>query len=350
MEYRNSYIFYWSSNSLLFLSAIIVGLSTFTSSAFANDNPEEIIYKEAQKCEFEGECGFWWGFESQAVQEEQETAKTSKPISKTNKEDNEKRCSSSETWSKDCGFIDPGDDFDFMAKQRDELSKNALMNNSDQAAVHAFQKYMAWAVDASVTMARTWEYNMIQDQDINPFAKHPISRFGLKATLSSLNNHKKDIFQEIADQGGVLVFWSRQSCSWCHQLRHTYEDLSIETGIPLYNISIEGPCIEGFQPEYCSAESEETKVLAQALQIKVVPDLFLLLDRNNSTPESWVRVSTGFEAQKQISTRIYTYFEGIRAASRSGLSAAANHFRNQKRPGVSFESENYEPSNIGTYK
>lgn len=297
--------------------------------------------EKPERCKFGDECGYWWGYKDPLPEDNDPESVEQQAASQQQEKSKEEKCSSKETWSSDCGFIDPKEDYEFMVVQRDELSKKALMNSADQSAVHAFQKYMAWAVDASVTYSRTWEYNMMQDQDINPFAKHPISRFGLKATFSSLQGHKKDIFEEIRDQGGVLVFWSRSDCDWCHKLVTTYKAISADTGIPLHNVSIGGDCLPGFEGEFCEPESEETITAAKALRVQVVPDLFVLLDSKNPEVESWVRVSTGFEDISSIKTRISTYFQGVRAASKAGLAANSNHFKDQNRPPVTFDSDVY---------
>lgn len=308
---------------------------------------EDPAGKDASRCKFNHECGYWWGFKD--TPKEQPAPRQADHRDTAGNQPAAKPCQSRDTWQEDCGFIDPQGDFEFLSMQRDRLSKHALMNYSDQSAVHAFQQFISWVVDASSSYARTWEYNMMQDQSINPFAKHPVSRFGLKASLRSLTAAKKNIFQEIAGQGGILVFWSREDCHWCHQIAASYRSLGKDTGIPVYNLSIRGNCIKGFSGEFCKPESRLNRQTARALNIQIVPDLFLLLDARHAGAESWVRVSTGMESVAVISSRIYTYFEAVRAASSAGMKAAANHFKDSQRPNATFDYKRFEPD-ISTYR
>lgn len=302
------------------------------------------VVKDDEKvnCKFNYECGYWWGFESKPDDEVAEE-EVQIPL-KNDVSEKEKKCGKKETWTQDCGFIDPEGDFEFMEIQRDALSKGMLMGSSNQKAVHAFQKFVKWAVDASTEAAHTWNYTMMQDQNVNPYVTHPVSRFGLKATLKLSNAKKNSIFDEIAEQGGILVYWSRSDCSWCHTMSESVLRVSEETGIPAFNLPLDGECLEGFSGDYCIETDETILEAARSLQVKYVPDLFLLLGGATAHPENWVRVSSGIEDRATIRNRIYTFFEGVRAATLAGASKAENAFGESRRPGVSFDTKSYSPN------
>lgn len=336
------------------LTLLLIGILSSSAHALTDtsmEDPYAKIETEAKRCKFEGECGWWWGFlEEQKQNESKDVANEPKVGAQTSDEKKPEECKSKDTWDLSCGFVDPKDDFDFMVLQRDKLSQAALMNSADQNSVMQFQKYMVWLVDAGVAYSRTWEYNMVQDTQLNPYAQHPISRFGLKATFQLFKDYKKNIFEEIASQDGVFIFWSKESCAWCHIQGETILSLSKITGIPAYNISLEGNCIDGFNGEYCRSESELNYEAAKQLKVAVVPDLFLLLDSKKPEQNGWVRVSTGIEDLATIQRRVYTFFEAVRSASKDGLAAAANAFKDEKRPAATFDPKYYKPNNLGGTK
>lgn len=302
---------------------------------------------EIQRCVTDGECGWWWHFfdqEKEVSPEENAGA----PIAEISPKEKKDPCASKDTWTTDCGFVDPDKDYDFMVVQRDALSKAALMNSADQKSVRQFQFYIRWLVDSALEYSRTWEYNMMQDSDLNPYASHPVSNFGLKASLSMFKDIKGGMFQEIIDQDGVLIFWTKESCKWCHVQAEAVEILSKKTGIPAYNVSIEGECVEGFEGEFCRPVNEISKSAAVTLGVKKVPDLFLLLDSKKPEANGWVRVSTGIEDAATIERRIITFFDAVRSATVAGLNAGNNEYKEGLRPDATFGREYYKNDRNGS--
>ena len=302
--------------------------------------------EEQVDCESDAECGWWWGYWKD-VEEEEEIAEEQGVSETKPKEEKEDKCKSKDSWSVECGFVDPKGDYKFMVAQRDKLSETALMNSTDQKSVREFQRYMNWMVNAAVQYSQTWQYNMIQDTELNPYAKHPISNFGLKATFGMFKDFKRGIYDEIKEQGGVFILWTRASCKWCEIQGEAVLSLVEKTGIPAYNVSIEGACVAGFTGEFCRTADELAIDAATQLKVAMVPDLFLLL--NSKTPEenAWIRIATGIEDSSRIERRIYTFFEGVKAAAEQGLLAASNDFEGERRPNVSFDSKYYKPDANG---
>lgn len=323
----------------VFLIALATSQLAFSEESAAIDGAKK------PRCQFNHECGYWWGFvtkekEVDGDEEEQEFVMTppAKPESK------EEACSKKSTWSADCGFIDPKEDYEFMVVQREALSKGMLMQSTDQKSVHEFQKFVKWAVDSSTEAAHTWQYTMMQDQDVNPFVTHPVSRFGLKSVIGLASAKKESVFKEIADQGGILVFWTRSDCSWCHSMAESVIRVSKETGIPSVNIPLDGMCLEGFIGDACIETTELTMEAARSLQVKYVPDLFLLLGGAKATPENWVRISSGIESRETIKNRISTFFGGVRAAAIAGLDNSKNIFSGSNRPATTFDVNSFNPN------
>lgn len=314
----------------------------------STSDPYELIKSEAYRCKAKGECGWWFGFvdpmeeeKKKKELEEQEQAKA--PIPETEEE----RCSKADTWTDDCGWVDPKRDFEFMEKMRDQLAKNALMYSDQQEHIKQYQKFMLWLVDSAISYSKVWEYNMMQDQSLNPFVRHPVSTFGLRAAVRTRGSHLQSIFSEIKEQGGYLVFFTRSDCTYCYVQAPIIKELASQTKIPVVNVSLDSTCMAGYKGENCITADEEYILEAMtAIGINVVPDLFLFLPKDNHDNKGWIRVSTGSESVTTIKRRIRMFFEGVRSASIAGLDDATNSFKDQKRPNVTFDTKHnkdYEP-------
>lgn len=304
-------------------------------------DPYELIQTEAHRCKAKGECGWWFGFIDPAeVENKKKEDERQQQAAKQRPESKEEKCGKKDTWSDDCGWTDPGGDFEFLVMQREKLSQNALMFHGDQKHVKEFQKFMLWLVDAAVSYSKTVEFNQIQDQSLNPYARHPVSAFGLRAAVRTKNEHTLGIFNEIKKQDGVLVFFTRSDCSFCHTQVPIIRKLALLTGLDVVNVSLDEMCMEGYEGERCiTADKPYILEAITAIGINVVPDLFLFLPKDNKDNNGWVRVSTGNEAVSTIKRRIRMFFEGVRSASIAGLSEASNSFSEQRRPNATFDTE-----------
>jgi hypothetical protein len=211
---------------------------------------------------------------------------------------------------------------------------------------------MLWLVDSAISYSKTWEFNMVQDQSLNPFVRHPVSTFGLRAAIRSRGEHQRGIFDEIKEQGGYLVFFTRSDCSFCHVQTPIIKELHSQTGIPVINVSLDSTCMSGYEGEQCITADEEYILEAiRAIGINIVPDLFLFLPKDNQDNSGWVRVSTGSESTATIKRRVRMFFEGVRSASIAGLDGAANSFKDQQRPNATFSTKynpDYEPGTTFT--
>lgn len=295
------------------LFAAVLAASAVTPAPGADANPER---------------GWFWGF-FETLQEAVEEKFIELPVvppEPLDPEAQERDCTDPEQWDVECGFVDPKGDFRFQSLQRDALLSHATMNPQDPRAVEGFQRYMHWAVNQAITMARTWQWNMIQNQDLNPRAHTPVSAFGLRAALRVEEAHQASVLAEIKAQGGFLVWFTRTTCPYCHDMRDTMLRVSRASNLTVWNAALDGECMEGFE-EYCRGGPDVINA-ARRLNIAAVPDLWLYLPED----DVWLRISSGIESVETINNRMELFFGAIRRAAIRGIKNSAG----EQRPSVDF--------------
>lgn len=263
------------------------------------------------------ERGWWWGIIEQLLEQEE-----SKP------EDEEKRetilpveppqaaeqdCTDPEQWTVECGFTDPEGDFAFQSAQQEALLNHATMNPGDPQAVEGFQRYMRWAINQSITLARVWEWNMVQNQELNPRIHSPVSAFGLRAAAQVEQEHQQGVLAEIKEQGGFLVWFTRASCPYCHDMRETVLRIARTADLEAWNAALDGQCMEGF--ESLCRHGDQVIAAAQHLNVGAVPDLWLHLPQD----DVWIRISSGIESVNTVVARMELFFGAVRRAAAEGI-------------------------------
>lgn len=219
----------------------------------------------------------------------------------------EERCKKKETWSAECGFVNPGNDFDFQAKQRDTLMQRMSVSNNDPKAVEDFQYYMRWVLERTSEVTNLWWYNMVQNPELDPTVKAPVSAFGLRLMTDVRNGKDKEVYALIKQEGGAFVYFSRTDCQFCHQMQDTINRVGYDTGVPIRNASLDNTCMPGFEEGCLTAP--HTIAAAQALQVRTVPSLFLYVP-----PNTWLRVATGVSDVGTIKARTGQFFAAYRNA------------------------------------
>lgn len=222
------------------------------------------------------------------------------------------KCKNKKTWSADCGFVDPGEDFDFQATQRDALFERMSVARNNPQAVEAVQYYMRWALERTSEVSNLWWYNMTQNPELDPTVTSPISVFGLRLMSDVKAGHDKEIYQLIKDEAGMLVYFSRSDCNFCHQMAGPLQQLEKRTGIPVRNASLDAKCMPGFETGCLTAPASEAP--ARALQVAIVPSVFLYVQ-----PNTWLRVATGVVDVDSMETRIVQFFSAYRNALLKGV-------------------------------
>ncbi|MCC5609593.1 conjugal transfer protein TraF [Nostoc sp. CHAB 5834] len=224
----------------------------------------------------------------------------------------EDKCAKKSTWSVECGFINPGTDFEFQEKQRDALMQRMALANNDPKAVENFQYYMRWVLERTTEVTNNWWYNMVQNPDLDPSVKEPISAFGLRLMTDVQKGHADEIFKLIKSEGGFLIYFSRSDCIFCHQMGDTLHRLAEDTGLEIRNASLDDKCMPGF--EKGCMKSPDSLAPAQALQVSVVPSVFLYVP-----PKTWLRIATGVVDVTTLKTRAAQFFSAYRNALLNGV-------------------------------
>jgi glutaredoxin len=269
----------------------------------------------------------WFYFEDgkKKVEPEAETPTappaTTPPMAKKPPED---RCKNPAKWTSDCGFVEPGMNFDFQAKQRDALLVNMTMSQNDPKAVEQFQYYMRWVMGRASEVANLWAFNMVQNPDLDPQTKQPISTFGIRMMTDVQKGRADEIYKVLKEEGGTLVYFSKSDCHFCHAMSNSIRRISTEMEIPVRNASLDDKCMPGFEVG-CMAGSAVIEP-AKALNVTTVPTVFLYVK-----PNTWIRISTGVSDDTTMKERVFSFFSAYRTAMLKGVNNAQ-----KGRPAVDF--------------
>lgn len=231
------------------------------------------------------------------------------------KPDEPKRCKDAKQWTAKCGFTDPGNDFEWQARQRDALLNTAVLAKNDSKSVEEFQKYNKWVLDKAMQFANLWQFNLVQNPELSASYTAPISEFGLALVTRLAKTESADIFELIKNEGGLLAYFTRDNCNWCHEMLPTAVSLSKDSGIPLYNASLEGKCLVGVGTPNCVTGNAVLEP-ASRLQITRVPAMVLYLP-----PNTWIRIANGLEDLQTMKANVVNFSSAYRSALLSGVPA-----------------------------
>ena len=257
----------------------------------------------------------WFYFEEPPAITEPENAPPAprSPTAKAPDAEKEKeRCSKKGTWTAQCGFVNPGQDFEFQAKQRDELMQAMVMSNNNPKAVEAFQYYMHWVLERTSEVANLWWYNMVQNPELDPTAAQPVSAMGLKLMTEVQKGSEKEVFDLVKKEGGMFVYFSRDDCAFCHHMSEPLRMLTRRTGIDVRNAALDGKCMAPYK-DGC-VTGEQALAAGQALQVSTVPSVFLYVK-----PNTWIRIGTGVTDTATMATRAMQFFSAYRNALLKGI-------------------------------
>lgn len=241
------------------------------------------------------------------------------------KEDEEKKCLEKDTWEAKCGFVDPGDDFDFQAKQRDILLQQMSMRPDVPEAVEAAQRYMKWVVGRASMAANMWYFNMVQSPDLDPRIKNPISEVGIALATRVQQASQFEYFKLIKEEGGILFFFTRSDCSFCHDQAVYTRRVAHTMGLRVINIPLDGKCLAGFDGDDCGDNIKPEQVAV--LDVRIVPAIYLFVPSN-----TWIRLGTGIVTDETILANTVNFFSAYRAAMLNGLDNSKG-----ARPSVTFD-------------
>lgn len=245
----------------------------------------------------------------------------------------EKLCGSKDSWEKACGFVDPGDDFEFQSKQRDILLQMMSLTPDNPDAVEQAQRYMKWVVGRASMAANMWYFNMVQKPDLDPTVKNPISEVGIALASRITQASQYEYFRLIKEEGGVLFFFTRSDCSYCFDQSPYALRVARTMGLPLINIPLDGKCLPDFSGWMCGNDVKPEQ--AAVLDVKIVPALYLYVPSN-----TWIRLGTGIMTDQTVLANAVNFFSAYRAAMLKGLDNSSG-----ARPSVTFDpSLNEKPT------
>ena len=242
------------------------------------------------------------------------------------------KCKAKDTWTANCGFIEPGEDFDFQAKQRDALLQQMAMRPSDPDAVEAAQRYMKFVVTKASQAANMWYFNMVQKPDLDPNVANPVSEVGIALASRASKATQNEYFRIIREEGGVLFFFSRMDCQFCHDQAPYARRVARTMGLTIINVPLDGKCLPGFDGELCGDNIKPEQL--DALDLRTVPTIYLFVPTN-----TWIRLGTGIVTDTTVIANTVNFFSAYRAALLSGLDNSKGN-----RPSVTFDTAVNAPS------
>lgn len=219
-------------------------------------------------------------------------------------------CTTMQNWKPSCGFVDPGEDFDFQAKQRDELLRQMSVKKNDADAVEAFQRYIKWVMGRASEIANLWHYNMVQNPDLDPTVARPVSALGLELASKVKSAAEEDLFGYLKTVG-TLVYFSREDCVYCQQMTPVLDRLVSDTGLSVSNAPLDAHCMPNMKE---CVTGELAIEAAKKLNVATVPALFLHVQ-----PNTWIRLSTGMTDAQTLRARLAQFFTSYRHATLQGI-------------------------------
>lgn len=288
------------------------------------ENPQPVLVQPPKKEEVKPSAPIVVIPRSQPPKEEEQPKKA---ISELTEAERVVVCGSKDTWEAACGFVDPGNDFEFQAKQRDELLQMMSLTPENPEAVEAAQRYMKWVVGKASMAANMWYFNMVQNPDLDPTVKNPISEVGLALASRVVQASQYEYFKLIKEEGGVLFFFTRNDCVYCHDQSPYARRVAHTMGLRMVNIPLDGVCLPDFKDENCGDNVKPEQ--AAALDVKIVPAIYLYVPSN-----TWIRLGTGVVTDSTILANTVNFFSAYRAAMLQGLDNGKG-----SRPSVTFDPQ-----------
>ena len=227
------------------------------------------------------------------------------------------RCAKENTWTVDCGFVDPGKSFLFQSKERDALMRSMVMNQNDPKAVEQFQYYMRWVVHRSIEVANLWQYNMVQNPVLDPTVKAPISTFGLRLMTQVRDANAASILGALKTQGAFLVYFTRSDCDYCEAMVPVVQQLQQATALQVWDLSLDQDC-ESAYAAHCKTGPAILKA-AEALRVSLVPTIFLYVPGGSPSTDAWIRIATGVSDVSTMKGRVVSFFTAYRTALLKGV-------------------------------
>lgn len=244
-------------------------------------------------------------------------------------------CQQPGSWSIDCGFVPPDkvkglspqEKFKFQEQQRDQLMQAMVMSSQQASQTAEVQKYMTWVADISVRISRNWEWNRVQNPDLDASSSNPSSSYGQRLLMERRFKQQKDVWEALKRWDAAIVMFSKESCDFCHEQMRILQYVNIATGLPVWSAPLEGSCL-AWDKNNCVPLEIASKAAAEVFAVKVVPAVFLYLPESEAIGKpggTWIRLANGFETAKTIEDRAYNFLLSWRLASMEGAKDAMDN-------------------------
>ena len=263
------------------------------------------------------------------------------------------KCSTMNTWTAHCGFVNPGTNFAFQEKERDALLQRMSMDPGSLAAVQSAQYYMLWVTNRAIEAANVWQYNLVQNPSLDPTVRMPFNQLGLQLMTGVRSARAKNIYAVLKKEKAFLVYFSRYNCDFCQAMDQILLYMREDHGISVWNTPIDGKCMPNFK-NHCYP-GRKAVLAAEALRVRVVPTVFLYVPGGTPAQDLWMRVSTGLTDEQTLSGRIVSFFVAYRRALLEGVHNGINgappvDFSNRPPSGVetAFAGGGHRARNIPT--
>lgn len=332
-------------------AGVLLGLGTLATAAsfsvFAQGATDP-------RCADSPECGWWYNFYNQPVEPREPQAPSPQEQAQAEEQEptEEERCANQDTWTFDCGFIDPNQAYpedrmaayDFQSKQRDALLNEMAMNPNNREGVEQMQYYTRWVVNQATNAARMWQFNSVQNPELNAALDYPVSSYGLRLVEAEEDNFHDSVFSTLKDGDATLIWFTRADCRWCHSMLDTMVRLAVDTGIDFSEASLSDTCLTadpevvaaiGYEPECLT--SDLTALPGSLLSVTTVPDLLLYLPDD----DTFLRISTGVTSLNTMKARVVNFMGAVRAAQVNAISNGRDG-----SPSVDF-SDRQDPNGLG---
>lgn len=288
----------WADNSRSVNPSLLNPQQPATAPATAVKNGADDLIQDARQ-------GWYFYLDPVKRQElENQAAEQTQPA--PTPEQAQQDCTKSNEWTAGCGFVDPGKDFEFQAKQRDALMQRFAMEADNPKAVENYQRYQAWVTEKAITASNVWVYNQVNNPELDATVTSPISAFGLELARSAKSAAVKDLIGTVVNEGGRMLVFTRTDCKWCHSQYDLAKVTSQRYNLPLWTVALDGDCLG---PVTQCIKGPLAENLAKELKVRIVPTIYVFIPAN-----TWIRVSQGIVTVSSIEARMQNFLAAYRGA------------------------------------
>lgn len=254
----------------------------------------------------------WWFYQAPAKEQapQHQPRVIAKKAQTTTEIPKKINCYDEKQWVSACGFVIP-QSLSFEQKEMKALLGDYSVKASP-SAVYQFQRFNEWVIGQAMTASYTWQYNMTQHPELDPNAKNPLSRFGNLLMSRLEDGAEQDFFKKLSESAS-FVYFTRSDCAFCHAEAGAIKMLSHDTGIEVWDVSLDSQPLAGFKKTIVAPQSIKP---AEYLHVSIVPTLFLYLEPNSVSKMGarWIRVATGVTDEETMKKRIINFVQAYRNA------------------------------------